>query len=294
MEHKPVVTVGLCVRNCEATVGEAIESVLDQNFSHELMEIIVVDDGSEDKTLSVVSDILSKSDLSVEVFHSEWMGLGPARNTVVDNAKGEYIVWVDGDMMLPKDHVKKQVEFMEENPKVGIAKAKHGMFSGTNLVATLEDIAFFVVDSKYGGKTTLRALGTGGCIYRVKALRQVGGFDHRIKGSGEDTDIEHRISEAGWSRYLATDAVFYHRRKNTLKALWGENFWYGYGGHYLLHKIEKKVPFAAFSAEFLHSFNAYKLTHQKVAFLLPIQQFFKKIAWFFGFAKAHIQGYGHH
>ena len=87
MEHKPVVTVGLCVRNCEATVGEAIESVLDQNFSHELMEIIVVDDGSEDKTLSVVSDILSKSDLSVEVFHSEWMGLGPARNTVVDNAK---------------------------------------------------------------------------------------------------------------------------------------------------------------------------------------------------------------
>jgi len=38
---------------------------------------------------------------------------------------------------------------------------------------------------------------------------------------------------------------------------------------------------------------AYKLTRQSVVFLLPLQYAFKKIAWYFGFAKAHFDGYGH-
>jgi len=296
---KPTVTIGICVRNCEAFVKDAIESVLDQDFSHELMEVIFVDDGSEDDTLSVILDSISRMDMKTKAFHSEWKGLGPARNVVVDNACGDYIVWVDGDMILPRDHVRKQVEFMQQNPNVGIAKARHGNWPGENLVGFLENIAFQAVDFKYRGKVVSRALGTGGSIYRVEAIRQVGGFDSHITGVGEDADAEHRIRKAGWLLYRATSALFYERRRKTWKALWGEGFWHGYGGHYILRKnsgvlaLYKMTPLAGFLAGVWYSIIAYKIMRRKIVFLLPLQYAFKRLAWCFGFAKGQIDEYAY-
>jgi glycosyltransferase involved in cell wall biosynthesis len=69
--------LAVCVRNCSSTVGKAIESILTQDYPHELMEVIFVDDGSEDETLSIIKDYASKMDMKVKIFrHHEWRGLG--------------------------------------------------------------------------------------------------------------------------------------------------------------------------------------------------------------------------
>lgn len=293
---KPMVTMGICVRNCEAFVKEAVDSILDQDFPHELMEVIFVDDGSEDKTLSVILDCIPGMDIEAKVFHDEWRGLGWARNVIVENAGGDYIVWVDGDMILPRDHVRKQVEFMRQNPKVGIAKARYGAWHKENLVGFLENLAFQAVDFKYGGKvaTQRRVMGTGGSIYRVKAIRQVGGFDKHISGVGEDADAEYRVRKAGWLLYRATPALFYERRRKTWKALWDEGFWHGYGGDYVIRKnsgiiaFYKMTPLAGFLAGVWYSIVAYKMMRRRIVFLLPIQYTFKRTAWFFGFVKGQI------
>ena len=296
---KPIVTIGICVKNCDASIREALNSVFDQDFPHEFMEIIVVDDGSEDRTLSVALNLVSRMDIRVRVFHSEWMGLGPARNVVVDNANGDYIVWVDGDMILPRDHVRKQVEFMQQNPTVGIAKARYETYPEEKLVAALENIAYIAVDSRYGGKVTSRTLGTGGSIYRVKAIKQVGGFDAYITGVGEDMDAEYRIRNAGWLLYKGTPALFHERRRKTWKDLWDEGFWHGYGVHYIFRKnrgiiaLYKMVPPAGFLVGVWYSTIAYKITRRKTVFLLPLQYTFKRIAWCLGFAKGQIEKYKH-
>lgn len=294
MQHKIKVTIGLCVKNSEATIKEAIDSIIHQDFPSELMEIIIVDGYSEDKTLSIINKALSNTGIKTVIFY-EKKGLGVARQIVVNNASGEYIIWVDGDMMLTRDHVRKQVEFMDRNPNVGIAGGKFKRYLGENLVATLDSIEWEVVDHIYGRKATTRPVlhRAGGCIYRVKAIRQVRGFDESITGALEDLDAEYRIGEIGWLTYFTTDAVFHDRRKETLKTLWSENFWYGYGSHYFLHKYTKRVSAFSFFEGLHRSFVAYKLTHRKLVFLLLFQSFFKNIAWFFGFTKAHIDGYGH-
>jgi len=294
MKREVKATIGLCVKDSEATIKEAIDSVLGQDYFHEFMELIVVDGHSRDKTLSILEKQLSKADIRCRFFR-ENKGLGTARQMVVDNANGDYIVWVDGDMILAKDHVRRQVGFMEDHPDVGIAGGKFEMWLRENTIATLEGIEWVVIDHEYGQKATLRPSlhRAGGCIYRVKAIREVGGFDEHIKGALEDLDIEYRIGELGWLTYFTTDAIFHDRRKDTWRALWRENFWYGYGGHYFLHKYRRRVSTSALLAGLRRSSVAYKLTHQKGVFLLPLLHAFKKIAWLFGFVKAHIDGYGH-
>lgn len=295
---KPIVTVGVCVKNCEDTIKEVINTILDQDFPHEYIEVIFVDDGSEDKTLSVLKDAVSKMDMEVKIFHNEWKGLGMARNVVVYNANGDYIVWVDGDMTLPTDHIRKQVEFMEKNPKAGIAKGKYGLLERTKIVAALENIAYVVADSKYDNNVSSKLPGTGGSIYRVKAIKQVGGFNGQITGAGEDLDAAYRIAAAGWQLHL-TPTLFHEKRRETLKALWKEYFWHGYGMHYITHNfpdvisLVKMTPFAGLLTGVLYSHVAYKITHRKIVFLLPLHFVFKMTAWLLGFTKSHLNSYGH-
>lgn len=299
MRSKVKVTVGVCVRNAEATIKEAIDSILDQDFPHELMEVIFVDDGSNDGTLKVILDSVPRMDKQIKIFHHEWRGLGATRNVVVDNAEGEYIIWVDGDMVLPSDHIRKQVEFMQRNPTVGIAKARYGIHPEENLVGFLENMAYLAVDFKHGKKITSRPLGTGGSIYQVEAIRKVGGFDSHIKGVGEDMDAEYRIRNAGWLLYRGTSATFYEGHRNSWKSLWKEYFWHGYGGHDIYRKnrgilaLYKMVPPAGFLAGAWYSTVAYRMMLRKTVFLLPFQYAFKRIAWCFGFIKGQIDRYKH-
>jgi len=287
----PKVTLGVCVRNCEDLIRAAIDSIINQDYPHEFMEVIFVDDGSEDKTLSILKSYVPEMKMSTEIFHQEWKGLGPARNVVLNKTNGKYILWVDGDMVLSKDFVRKQVMFMEKNPSVGIGKGRYGMYIQANLLETLENMEFVATNFRRRGKTDSTPLGTGGSIYRVEAIRQVGGFDQIITGSGEDHDAEYRVRAAGWLLDI-TSAVFYERRRKTWKSLWNEYFWHGRSGPYLLGKnkrilnLYKFWPPVAFTIEFSRIARAYKLTRRKTALLLPLHYAFKRTAWLLGFLKS--------
>jgi glycosyltransferase involved in cell wall biosynthesis len=284
---KPKVTIGICVKNSEAWLKDAIESVIEQDFPHGLTEVIFVDDGSKDKTLSIINSFVPKLDIQVKVFHHEWRGLGPSRNVVVNNADAEYILWVDGDMVLSKDFVRKQVAFMDRNPDVGIAKGRYGIYN-TSFVAYLENIDAIVKFINSEQKPLSHPLGTGGSIYRTEAIKKVGGFDERIKGVGEDMDAEYRIKEAGWSLRM-TSAEFYEVRRKNWKGLWNEYFWHGSGGRIIFNKVYpssmlyKMFPPTTILIVISRSCKAYRLTHKKIVFLLPLQWIFKRIAWCFGF-----------
>lgn len=283
------VSVGLCVKNSQLTVGRAVKSIIKQDFPPSQMELLVVDGNSKDSTVPVIKKCLTDTMLASRFF-SENLGLGGARQLVVENAFGDYIIWVDGDMVLPKDFVRKQVEFMEANPIVGIGKGKYALCKQDKLVAKLENMEF-LINFNAEGETDSKSLGTSGCIYRIEAIRQAGGFDPNIRGVGEDMDAEYRVKERGWKLFV-TNAFFYEKRRETWRSLWDEYFWHGYGWTSLLNKnremvnVAKLLPPVAVMAEVLRIPKAYRLTSQKAAFLLPFHYVFKRIAWFFGFMKS--------
>ena len=291
---KPVVTIGLCVKNCEKTIKDTIRSIIAQDYPHELIEIIVVDGCSRDRTVRIIKKMLRTSDINTRIFFED-KGLGLARQIVVNNSKGEFIIWVDGDMILTKDFVKKQVEYMEQNPHVGIVKGRYGFTKESSLVAFLENLDFLTAFDEVKD-FLLASLGASGSIYRVNTIKQIGGFDENITGAGEDTDVEYRIRAAGWKLCIGP-AIFYERRRKTWKALWEEYFWHGKGGFQLYKKNAniivtwKIFPLTLLFKKFIQVKRAYKMTHYKGVFMLPVHYIFKRIAWFFGFLTEYVKWY---
>lgn len=286
---KPRVTIGVCVRNSAATIHDAILSIVTQDFDHDSMEIIFVDDGSDDETLHIIQTWILKTNIHSEVFHHEWKGLGPSRNLVIEKTRGDYIIWVDGDMTIPSDHVRKQIAFMELHPRIGIAKARYASHPQEGIIGTLENSAYIAVDRKYGGQTTTRGLGTGGSIYRVEAIKKAGGFDKEMTGAGEDINAELRVRKVGWQTYLGTPAMFCERRRRSFEDILKEYYWQGYGAYKAYKKnkssfdLFKLNPVAGFLAGTYYAIISYSLLYRKLVFLLPIEYFFKRVAWFLGF-----------
>ena len=90
----PKVSVIIPAYNVDRFIGRAIESLQNQTFRD--FELIVVDDGSTDRT-GQVADKLAERDIRIDVIHTENRGAPAARNTALDHARGEYVHFVDGD-----------------------------------------------------------------------------------------------------------------------------------------------------------------------------------------------------
>jgi chlorobactene glucosyltransferase len=293
MGCKLKVTIGLCVKNSAKTIKETIQSILDQDFPSDLMELIIVDGCSRDDTLEIIANCLLKANVRYKIFR-ENKGLGFARQIVVDKAESDYIIWVDGDMILSKGYVQKMVKFMDDNLRVGIAVGRHEIYPGASLAAALEDISYVAVDYRYSGEVSSRLPGTAGSIYRVEAIREVGGFDVNLSGVGEDIEVAYRMLTYGWRIYRGIGASFYEKRPSAWKDLWAHYVWYGEGAYKVncrrkgVIKLYEMSPLAGFFAGVWYSIIAYKLKGRKCLFLMPFHYTFKRMAWCLGFVKAYL------
>lgn len=297
---EPTVTIGICVKNCEATIKDTIKSVIDQEFTNGSLRLIFVDDGSSDQTLKIIKECVSTIDIPCEVFSIPWNGLGYARNLVLSKTPDNYVLWVDGDMVLSKFFVKTLINFMQNHDSAAIVKGRHKLACEIDAVSTLEVYSRaqqHLVDYQ-SSKSRFKSLGTGGALYRVDVAREVGGFDEGLKFYGEDWDIELRIRDAGWSLHIVVADFFDGERCGMNWSILWKKYWIrGYYAHYFFHKnrdLLKKhtvLPIAAAFSGLLRSPKIYRSVHKKFVFMLPLHSFFKMSAWCVGYVKSHFVSY---
>lgn len=111
----PKVSVIIPTYNRDKYLEKAIRSVLKQTYKN--YELIVVDDGSTDKTKKIVKKYVKKYPKKVRYIYQDNRGPSAARNTGILNAKGKYITFLDSDdEYLPK-MLKRQIAYMKKRPK---------------------------------------------------------------------------------------------------------------------------------------------------------------------------------
>ncbi len=115
---KPKVSVIMPAYNRAAYIGEAIQSVLEQNFRD--FELLVVDDGSTDETEKVVRDFQDKR---VRYFYQENGGISAAMNTGIRNARGAYIARLDSDDIWLQDMLNTLINTLTTRPEISWAYA---------------------------------------------------------------------------------------------------------------------------------------------------------------------------
>ena len=111
----PKVSVIIPTYNSMRFLTETVESVLRQ--THRDFELLIVDDGSSDRTVQWVSELV---DPRVKVISQQNQGVCVARNTGIADAQGEYIAFLDHDDLWQPTKLEKQVRCLDENPAVGL------------------------------------------------------------------------------------------------------------------------------------------------------------------------------
>lgn len=96
----PKISIIVPVYNCEKYISNCINSILEQSFKD--FELILVDDGSSDRSFEICESF-AKKDNRVRAIHQPNSGVSRARNRGMDEAKGEYIGFVDGDDCVDKE-----------------------------------------------------------------------------------------------------------------------------------------------------------------------------------------------
>ena len=110
------------VFNRASMLKEAVGSVLKQTYRP--IEIIIVDDGSTDKTSNVVDQLATDQPSIITAIHIKSSGPGPAREAGRKIARGEFIQYLDSDDILMPDKFKMQVEGLRKNPDCGVSYGK--------------------------------------------------------------------------------------------------------------------------------------------------------------------------
>jgi len=114
----PLVSVIIPAYNAEKFLAEALESVIRQTYSN--WEVIVVDDGSHDRTAKIAQSYAAK-DGRIKYVYQENRRMAAARNKGISLAQGQYIALLDSDNMFTPEKLATQVAFMETHPECGVS-----------------------------------------------------------------------------------------------------------------------------------------------------------------------------
>lgn len=117
------VSIIVPVYNASKTIRRCVDSILHQSYSN--LEIILIDDGSIDNSLSICKDI-SKVDNRVKVFSQENSGVAVARNRGIDNSTGEWLMFIDSDDWIELNTVQDILELIKYK------RASYGVYSFSN------------------------------------------------------------------------------------------------------------------------------------------------------------------
>ena len=203
------------VFNRPEEVDELLQSLVSQTLTD--FEVVIVEDGSEKPCKDVCDKYTGK--LDVKYFMKKNSGPGQSRNYGAERAKGEYLIVLDSDVVLPEGYLKAVDDELLREPAdaFGGPDRAHDSFTETQKAISYSMTSFFTTGGIRGGKKKLdkfypRSFNMG---IRRDVYMRLGGFSKMR--FGEDIDFSIRIFKAGCKCRLFPEAWVWHKRRTDMR-----------------------------------------------------------------------------
>jgi succinoglycan biosynthesis protein ExoA len=249
----PFVSVVMPVRNEADFIERSLHAVFVQTYPHELMEIIVADGQSTDKTRLIIGELSKTTDICVKVVENPQLIAPTGLNVAIIKSKGEIIVRVDGHCEIAPDYIENCVFHLQKNE----AEAVGGPIETIGETLTAKAIAV-AMSSNFGvGGSAFRCVDDREMYvdtvafpgYKREIFDKIGMFNEELVRN-QDDEFSYRLRKLGGKILLAPDVRVRYYSRSSLKSLWRQYFQYGYWKVRVLQLHPKQmslrqfVPFA--------------------------------------------------
>ena len=268
--------------NEEETLENTVESLIDLDYPKDKKEIIIINDGSKDRTLEIAKK-LEKKYSEVRVLNKENSGKANSLNEAIKIAKGELIAVTDADSYPRKDSLKKMIGHFEEKGVAAVTsrvlvKNKKNYLErfqvlDYSIIAWTRKLLDFV-NSVYVTNGPLS-------IYRKEVVKKLGGFDPN--NLTEDIEVTWHILSEGYKTRMSYSAVVYTTVPDKLKTWVNQRVRWNLGGMQTVYKYRKfmfKNPDQLFGY-FVIPYVAAAFVFSLIGFMLLIRFFWVKGSYYF-------------
>ncbi len=259
MSKEPFISIIIPVRNFERTLDKTFEYLMQAEYPRDRMEIVIADGGSSDGTVPLIKKYQQQYPFIKLVEIPDCPSPGYARNRALEEVKGEFLLFTDGDCAPCKNWIYELLKHFQRDEKIGIVGGEIYTLrvEKDNIVeGWCEHFRFNMVSPRYGfikeGYFPLLSdmyptqiaghrayfFVTANVAYRKKAIDQANAR-FWIKPTGEDMDFCYQVQRAGWKLYFAPKAKVDHMHRANLQQLL--KVWVTYGAAHppLLDKYAK-------------------------------------------------------
>jgi hypothetical protein len=217
----PLVTFIVVNWNGEDFLEDCLSSIFQQ--SYDSREVIVVDNGSQDRSREILGRF---SEVRV-IWNHRNMGFGAANNQALAGANGDYVAFVNNDVVLDSDWLKRILQPMSERDEVGMCAGKTMSMQKPGYIDNTGHLLYW--DGLNRGRGRMQrdqgqfdqvqdAFFPSGCasLFRFRMLKEIGAFDEDFYLYGDDTELGIRARLTGWECAFVPSAVAYHHGSASL------------------------------------------------------------------------------
>ncbi len=229
--------------NAEKNIGFTLDSLLNLDYPKDMIEIIVVDDKSKDRSTDVVRRYAKKyKNIKLIVNSRNSGGAAEPTNIGIKAAKYDYIAVTDDDSTPQRDALRKMIGFLQQDNKVGGVTCSVLSDKPETFIQHLQSIEYSVIAFNRKLLDLVDAVYvTPGpfALYRKKTLIEIGLFD--TKNLTQDIEIVWRMLSRGYKAKMCLDTKVYSKTPKNFRAWWKQRLRWNIGGKQTLWKYKGLV-----------------------------------------------------
>lgn len=225
----PKISVIIPAYNEEKTILRTIEAVYQSEYPKDNLEVIVANDGSEDKTLELITKFRQDQNLNYQIYSQENCGKAEVLNQAIKLSTGEILIVIDSDS-IPTKTALREIVLAFSNPKVAAVASNIRVRQNGKLLNFIQYFEYVIGWQSKRSSFTLRLdyiLGGIGSAFRKSVFEEIGGYDSDTVV--EDMDITFKLLRKKHKVAFSHNAVIYTEGVPTFRQLIKQRYRWKFG-----------------------------------------------------------------